>query len=111
MRLHLSQHIPLINNGLTFFSLSASDLVMKVDALLTAAPKGEVRRDVRFVKDSHRWATTFFFRPLFTVLFALPSHKVEGGVYTPFVKMDLKIASPSFPEVQEKNESFYLRFC
>lgn len=53
----------------------------------------------------------FFFRPLFTVLFALPSHKVEGGIYTPFVKMDLKIASPSFPEVQEKNESFYLRFC
>ncbi|KAK9537662.1 hypothetical protein VZT92_005260 [Zoarces viviparus] len=31
----------------------ASDLVMKVDALLTAAPKGEVRRDVHFAKDSH----------------------------------------------------------
>ncbi|XP_063744547.1 UDP-glucose:glycoprotein glucosyltransferase 2 isoform X1 [Eleginops maclovinus] len=31
----------------------ASDLVMKVDALLTAAPKGEVRRDVQFIKDSH----------------------------------------------------------
>ncbi|XP_056244978.1 UDP-glucose:glycoprotein glucosyltransferase 2 isoform X4 [Seriola aureovittata] len=31
----------------------ASDLVMKVDALLTAAPKGEVRRDVHFIKDSH----------------------------------------------------------
>uniref|UniRef100_A0A3P8V2S6 UDP-glucose ceramide glucosyltransferase-like 1 n=1 Tax=Cynoglossus semilaevis TaxID=244447 RepID=A0A3P8V2S6_CYNSE len=31
----------------------ASDLVMKVDALLSAAPKGEVRRDVHFVKDSH----------------------------------------------------------
>ncbi|KAM4558824.1 UDP-glucose:glycoprotein glucosyltransferase 2 isoform 2-T2 [Odontesthes bonariensis] len=31
----------------------ASDLVMKVDALLNAAPKGEVRRDVRFIKDSH----------------------------------------------------------
>ncbi|XP_029385901.1 UDP-glucose:glycoprotein glucosyltransferase 2 isoform X1 [Echeneis naucrates] len=31
----------------------ASDLVMKVDALLTAAPKGEVRRDVHFSKDSH----------------------------------------------------------
>ncbi|CAJ1079457.1 UDP-glucose:glycoprotein glucosyltransferase 2 [Xyrichtys novacula] len=31
----------------------ASDLVMKVDALLTAAPKGEVRRDVSFIKDSH----------------------------------------------------------
>uniref|UniRef100_A0A673BY12 UDP-glucose glycoprotein glucosyltransferase 2 n=1 Tax=Sphaeramia orbicularis TaxID=375764 RepID=A0A673BY12_9TELE len=30
-----------------------SDLIMKVDALLTAAPKGEVRRDVRFLKDSH----------------------------------------------------------
>lgn len=36
------------------FSLSASDLVMKVDALLTAAPKGEVRRDVHFIKDNHR---------------------------------------------------------
>ncbi|XP_044071955.1 UDP-glucose:glycoprotein glucosyltransferase 2 isoform X7 [Siniperca chuatsi] len=31
----------------------ASDLVMKVDALLTAAPKGEIRRDVHFIKDSH----------------------------------------------------------
>ncbi|XP_077946523.1 UDP-glucose:glycoprotein glucosyltransferase 2 isoform X5 [Gasterosteus aculeatus] len=31
----------------------ASDLVMKVDALLTAAPQGEVRRDVHFVQDSH----------------------------------------------------------
>uniref|UniRef100_A0A6Q2Y8C2 UDP-glucose ceramide glucosyltransferase-like 1 n=1 Tax=Esox lucius TaxID=8010 RepID=A0A6Q2Y8C2_ESOLU len=31
----------------------ASDLVMKVDALLAAAPKGEGRRDVRFVKDKH----------------------------------------------------------
>ncbi|XP_037645930.1 UDP-glucose:glycoprotein glucosyltransferase 2 isoform X5 [Sebastes umbrosus] len=31
----------------------ASDLVMKVDALLTAAPKGEVRRDVQFIKNSH----------------------------------------------------------
>ncbi|XP_030613606.1 UDP-glucose:glycoprotein glucosyltransferase 2 isoform X4 [Archocentrus centrarchus] len=31
----------------------ASDLIMKVDALLTAAPKGEVRRDVRFIKDTH----------------------------------------------------------
>lgn len=31
----------------------ASDLVMKVDALLSAAPKGEVRRDVGFIKDSH----------------------------------------------------------
>uniref|UniRef100_A0A665TLF1 UDP-glucose ceramide glucosyltransferase-like 1 n=1 Tax=Echeneis naucrates TaxID=173247 RepID=A0A665TLF1_ECHNA len=33
--------------------MKASDLVMKVDALLTAAPKGEVRRDVHFSKDSH----------------------------------------------------------
>uniref|UniRef100_A0A4W6FYV6 UDP-glucose ceramide glucosyltransferase-like 1 n=1 Tax=Lates calcarifer TaxID=8187 RepID=A0A4W6FYV6_LATCA len=32
---------------------NASDLVMKVDALLTAAPKGEVRRDVHFIKDNH----------------------------------------------------------
>uniref|UniRef100_A0A8C8M098 UDP-glucose ceramide glucosyltransferase-like 1 n=1 Tax=Oncorhynchus tshawytscha TaxID=74940 RepID=A0A8C8M098_ONCTS len=31
----------------------ASDLVMKVDALLAAAPKGEGRRDFRFVKDEH----------------------------------------------------------
>ncbi|MGH0134688.1 UNVERIFIED_CONTAM: hypothetical protein FKN15_036660 [Acipenser sinensis] len=29
----------------------ASDLVMKVDALLTSAPKGETRRDVKFIKD------------------------------------------------------------
>lgn len=31
----------------------ATDLVMKVDALLNAAPKGEVRRDVHFLKDKH----------------------------------------------------------
>uniref|UniRef100_A0A8C7WFV9 UDP-glucose ceramide glucosyltransferase-like 1 n=1 Tax=Oncorhynchus mykiss TaxID=8022 RepID=A0A8C7WFV9_ONCMY len=31
----------------------SSDLVMKVDALLAAAPKGEGRRDFRFVKDEH----------------------------------------------------------
>uniref|UniRef100_A0A672JTW5 UDP-glucose ceramide glucosyltransferase-like 1 n=1 Tax=Salarias fasciatus TaxID=181472 RepID=A0A672JTW5_SALFA len=31
----------------------ASELVMKVDALLTAAPKGEARRDVHFHKDNH----------------------------------------------------------
>ncbi|KAJ8350264.1 hypothetical protein SKAU_G00253940 [Synaphobranchus kaupii] len=31
----------------------ASDLVMKVDALLTAAPKGEPRRDVQFTKDKY----------------------------------------------------------
>uniref|UniRef100_A0A668AUE2 UDP-glucose ceramide glucosyltransferase-like 1 n=1 Tax=Myripristis murdjan TaxID=586833 RepID=A0A668AUE2_9TELE len=37
----------------------ASNLVMKVDALLTAAPKGEARRDVHFIKDSHRWAMAF----------------------------------------------------
>ncbi|XP_077392253.1 UDP-glucose:glycoprotein glucosyltransferase 2 isoform X1 [Festucalex cinctus] len=31
----------------------ARDLVMKVDALLAAAPKGEVRRDVTFLKENH----------------------------------------------------------
>ncbi|XP_061735029.1 UDP-glucose:glycoprotein glucosyltransferase 2 isoform X2 [Nerophis ophidion] len=31
----------------------SSDLVMKVDALLTAAPKGEVRRDVNFPQNIH----------------------------------------------------------
>uniref|UniRef100_A0A8C9WYH9 UDP-glucose ceramide glucosyltransferase-like 1 n=1 Tax=Sander lucioperca TaxID=283035 RepID=A0A8C9WYH9_SANLU len=36
-----------------FLHKKTSDLVMKVDALLTAAPKGEVRRDVHFIKDSH----------------------------------------------------------
>uniref|UniRef100_A0A8C4IJP8 UDP-glucose ceramide glucosyltransferase-like 1 n=1 Tax=Dicentrarchus labrax TaxID=13489 RepID=A0A8C4IJP8_DICLA len=40
---------------LLILKVEASDLVMKVDALLTAAPKGEVRRDVHFIKDSHRW--------------------------------------------------------
>uniref|UniRef100_A0A3P8XFW7 UDP-glucose glycoprotein glucosyltransferase 2 n=1 Tax=Esox lucius TaxID=8010 RepID=A0A3P8XFW7_ESOLU len=42
-----------INNGITALPTRASDLVMKVDALLAAAPKGEGRRDVRFVKDKH----------------------------------------------------------
>lgn len=37
------------------FSLRASDLVMKVDALLSAVPKGEIRRDVSF-KDTQRYA-------------------------------------------------------
>lgn len=49
-------------------SLRASDLVMKIDALLAAAPKGEVRRDVHFIKDSHRWAELF---SLFTFLLLL----------------------------------------
>ncbi|XP_030641719.1 UDP-glucose:glycoprotein glucosyltransferase 2-like [Chanos chanos] len=31
----------------------ASDLIMKVDALLMAAPKGEARKDFRFPKDKH----------------------------------------------------------
>uniref|UniRef100_A0A8B9KK17 UDP-glucose ceramide glucosyltransferase-like 1 n=1 Tax=Astyanax mexicanus TaxID=7994 RepID=A0A8B9KK17_ASTMX len=30
-----------------------SDLIMKVDALLSAAPKGEARKDIKFVKDKH----------------------------------------------------------
>ncbi|KAL7881321.1 hypothetical protein AOLI_G00081690 [Acnodon oligacanthus] len=31
----------------------ACDLIMKVDALLAAAPKGEPRKDIRFMKDKH----------------------------------------------------------
>uniref|UniRef100_A0A671PG61 UDP-glucose:glycoprotein glucosyltransferase 2-like n=1 Tax=Sinocyclocheilus anshuiensis TaxID=1608454 RepID=A0A671PG61_9TELE len=31
----------------------ASDLIMKVDALLTSSPKGEARKDVKFLKDKH----------------------------------------------------------
>ncbi|KAL6485212.1 hypothetical protein MHYP_G00072570 [Metynnis hypsauchen] len=31
----------------------ACDLIMKVDALLSAAPKGEARKDIRFMKDKH----------------------------------------------------------
>ncbi|XP_066542592.1 UDP-glucose:glycoprotein glucosyltransferase 2-like [Hoplias malabaricus] len=31
----------------------ASDLIMKVDALLSAAPKAEARKDVKFAKDKH----------------------------------------------------------
>lgn len=88
---HLSQLVSLINDALTLphlFSLSATDLVMKVDALLTAAPKGEVRRDVHFIRDSHRWPTYFFF-PSLLVLLALQSHST-------YVIMDPKIASPSF---------------
>ncbi|KAK9969355.1 hypothetical protein ABG768_027534 [Culter alburnus] len=34
-------------------SQKASDLIMKVDALLSASPKGEARKDVRFLKDKH----------------------------------------------------------
>lgn len=36
------------------FLFRASDLVMKVDALLSAVPKGEVRRDISF-KDTQRY--------------------------------------------------------
>uniref|UniRef100_A0A8C5IA70 UDP-glucose ceramide glucosyltransferase-like 1 n=1 Tax=Gouania willdenowi TaxID=441366 RepID=A0A8C5IA70_GOUWI len=35
------------------FFLSASELVMKIDALLSAAHKEEVRRDVHFAKETH----------------------------------------------------------
>ncbi|MGH0118928.1 UNVERIFIED_CONTAM: hypothetical protein FKN15_054922 [Acipenser sinensis] len=58
------QVVVVINGRLTFIEFDrlfcirtflhsywASDLVMKVDALLTSAPKGETRRDVRFIKD------------------------------------------------------------
>ncbi|XP_037395129.1 UDP-glucose:glycoprotein glucosyltransferase 2 isoform X3 [Pygocentrus nattereri] len=31
----------------------ACDLIMKVDALLSTAPKGEARKDIRFMKDKH----------------------------------------------------------
>ncbi|XP_072542692.1 UDP-glucose:glycoprotein glucosyltransferase 2 isoform X2 [Salminus brasiliensis] len=31
----------------------ACDLIMKVDALLSAAPKGEARKDIKFMKDKH----------------------------------------------------------
>ncbi|XP_067265107.1 UDP-glucose:glycoprotein glucosyltransferase 2 [Chanodichthys erythropterus] len=34
-------------------SQKASDLIMKVDALLSASPKGEARKDIRFLKDKH----------------------------------------------------------
>lgn len=57
---HLFWDTTWISDGLTRlhpFLLRASDLVMKVDALLSAAPKGESRRDVQFVRNSHRWAT------------------------------------------------------
>uniref|UniRef100_A0A3B4ACW7 UDP-glucose ceramide glucosyltransferase-like 1 n=1 Tax=Periophthalmus magnuspinnatus TaxID=409849 RepID=A0A3B4ACW7_9GOBI len=33
--------------------IKATDLVMKVDALLNTAPKGEVRRDIHFLKATH----------------------------------------------------------
>ncbi|XP_048049658.1 UDP-glucose:glycoprotein glucosyltransferase 2 isoform X1 [Megalobrama amblycephala] len=34
-------------------SQKASDLIMKVDALLSASPKGEARKDIKFLKDKH----------------------------------------------------------
>lgn len=55
-------------------SVSASDLVMKVDALLAAAPKGEVRRDVHF-KDTHRYRQCFFFKY---------SNALSKHIYFPF---------------------------
>lgn len=36
------------------FYFSASDLVMKVDALLSAQPKGEARMESLFFEDKHR---------------------------------------------------------
>lgn len=51
--IYLSQLIHFIPSYL--FSLRASDLVMKVDALLSAVSKGEIRRDVSF-KDTQRYA-------------------------------------------------------
>uniref|UniRef100_A0A7N8YFD6 UDP-glucose ceramide glucosyltransferase-like 1 n=1 Tax=Mastacembelus armatus TaxID=205130 RepID=A0A7N8YFD6_9TELE len=63
----------------------ASDLVMKVDALLTAAPKGEVRRDVSFIKDTHRWAMFFFFFFFFSVDCPVGSAISRGGIHSPLV--------------------------
>lgn len=37
------------------FSLRASDLVMKVDALLSSQPKGEARVEYGFADDRHRY--------------------------------------------------------
>uniref|UniRef100_A0A8C2EJX0 UDP-glucose ceramide glucosyltransferase-like 1 n=1 Tax=Cyprinus carpio TaxID=7962 RepID=A0A8C2EJX0_CYPCA len=39
----------------------ANDLIMKVDALLTSSPKGEARKDVKLLKDKHRFDFFFFF--------------------------------------------------
>jgi len=45
------------NQNLVISLHRASDLIMKVDALLTASPKGESRKDVKFLKDKHRCST------------------------------------------------------
>lgn len=86
---------------LFLLSPSTSDLIMKVDALLTAAPKGEVRRDVHFIKDSHRW-TAFIQFPVLTVLLLCGD--------SAFVILVQKIATSSFHAVQ-KGKSFDLQFC
>lgn len=38
---------------MNFSAQKASDLIMKVDALLSSSPKGEARKDVKFLKDKH----------------------------------------------------------
>uniref|UniRef100_A0A8C9WYE3 UDP-glucose ceramide glucosyltransferase-like 1 n=1 Tax=Sander lucioperca TaxID=283035 RepID=A0A8C9WYE3_SANLU len=52
-KITLSSSAEKVKAKVKLMGMKTSDLVMKVDALLTAAPKGEVRRDVHFIKDSH----------------------------------------------------------
>ena len=42
------------SNGRCVCSSRASELVMRVDAVLSAAPKTEARKEVNFPKDNHR---------------------------------------------------------
>ncbi|XP_062861510.1 UDP-glucose:glycoprotein glucosyltransferase 2 [Trichomycterus rosablanca] len=55
-KITLSTSAEKINAKVKQMSLAAreaSDLIMKVDALLSAAPKVEARKDIKFVKDKH----------------------------------------------------------
>ena len=88
-------------------SHSASDLVMKVDALLTAAPKGEVRRDVSFIKDSHRLETFFLFIVPLTLYLFVKKHLnylKKKGLYN-IVLLNLILSVLSL--APRENEVFY----
>lgn len=55
-------------------SFRASDMVMKVDALLSAQPKGDARIEYQFFEDRHRYRISVEFMHIFVFLssFILP---------------------------------------
>uniref|UniRef100_A0A8C5LDS4 UDP-glucose:glycoprotein glucosyltransferase 1 n=1 Tax=Jaculus jaculus TaxID=51337 RepID=A0A8C5LDS4_JACJA len=68
----------------------ASDLVMKVDALLSAQPKGDARIEYQFFEDRHRYAHITAIRLLGLPLFHLLFFHIKF-VLTQLINMNLRV--------------------